>query len=488
MFRMRRSLPPLIICLFLAGLYLYTMPPGLTWAYDGADGGDLVTAAATGGVPHPTGYPTYLIAASVFLRIPIGSLAYRTNLLSTTCAVLAAWVVFLLMRSWDRGLFAAAVASLAFGTFPLVWSQAIITEVYALNALFAALLLYMCARDETNPRLLAAGGVIAGLALGGHLSIIFMLPLLFISSRGRPRLAASAEAEGRLPGAGRRVIGWRTLGLLMGLAVYAVIPLRARTQAPVNWGNAVNGEGLIWLVSGRAYWDRIGDFNASYLWTGIRAWSRLLLQQLGIVGLLLVAIVLAVRFRRSWMYLASAWLLFAYSAFAILFHSPDSYVYLIPALLALSIWMGLGADWIDEQVTSRLPTLRPLAIAVVLAGLALRAVLLVPSMSLSTDSRAEQYAQTVLASAPRGALIFARGDEATFSLWYFHYAYHERQDAAIISSDLLVQPWYRIVLRHTYPGLMVADDGLQPEISRDNPARPTCQAGPDLQAAVACSP
>ncbi len=139
--RLLRVLLPGLICLFLGALYWATLAPGLTWAFDGADGGDLITAAATGGVPHPSGYPTYLLLASAFLRIPLGSLAYRTNLLSAVCTVAAALVIYATVRSVDKSDVSASIASLAFGTFPLVWSQAIITEVYALHGLFVALLL-----------------------------------------------------------------------------------------------------------------------------------------------------------------------------------------------------------------------------------------------------------------------------------------------------------------------------------------------------------
>ena len=45
----------LIICILT---YLRTLAPGITWANDGYDSGDLITAAVTGGVAHPTGYPT----------------------------------------------------------------------------------------------------------------------------------------------------------------------------------------------------------------------------------------------------------------------------------------------------------------------------------------------------------------------------------------------------------------------------------------------
>ena len=88
---------PVLMVLVLSGIYLGTLAPGLTWANVGADGGDLITAAAVGGVAHPTGYPTYLLLAKFFQFIPIGSLAFRTNLLSALAAIVTALLVYILV-------------------------------------------------------------------------------------------------------------------------------------------------------------------------------------------------------------------------------------------------------------------------------------------------------------------------------------------------------------------------------------------------------
>jgi hypothetical protein len=54
------------ILVFLAALSLYlaTIAPTLSWGRDrmGVDGGDLLAAVETLGIPHPSGYPTYVIA------------------------------------------------------------------------------------------------------------------------------------------------------------------------------------------------------------------------------------------------------------------------------------------------------------------------------------------------------------------------------------------------------------------------------------------
>lgn len=48
---------PLIAGALALGLYGLTLAPGLTWAHDGADGGDLLAAALTRGCAASAGLP-----------------------------------------------------------------------------------------------------------------------------------------------------------------------------------------------------------------------------------------------------------------------------------------------------------------------------------------------------------------------------------------------------------------------------------------------
>jgi hypothetical protein len=486
MSRLTKQLPVLLILVFLGFLYLRTIAPGLTWAFDGADGGDLVTAVATGGVPHPSGYPAYLLIASLFIKIPLGSLAFRTNLLSVFFTIATAFMIYTIVRELGNTIFSASIASLVFGTFPLVWSQAIITEVYALNAFFISLILYFFIKRFSNPLMDLAWGCLAGLGIGNHLTIAFTLPLMFVGPPG------PAEIEGvsikRSIFRYIRVIAIRLLGLCLGLCVYLVIPIRAATEAPINWGNAKDLNGLFWLVTGKMYWGRMNDFSFAYLLKGTQAWSHFMFEQLGIYGILLVFIVLALLFSRSRFYLATGWLILIYSIFSILYYSPDSYIYLIPALLAISVWMGLSAEWVAERFSSRALRWKPLFEFILLGLILIHGFLEIPKMDLSADHAVDKYAKTILNSAPTKAILFSEGDEATFALWYYVYAYHQRPDMAIISNDLLSEPWYQAVLKYTYPDLVVGEDPQEQDIILDNPTRPACQLGSDLQATLSCSP
>jgi hypothetical protein len=488
--RITRLIVPLLLVLFLGGLYLYTLAPGLTWAFDGADGGDLITAAATGGVPHPSGYPTYLILASLFLKIPFGSLAFRTNLFSLVCTVFAAFVVYQIVLAENGNISSALIAGLSFGVFPLIWSQAIITEVNALNGLLVTLILFLVLRRNSPPIADFLVGAFLGLGIGNHVTTIFMLPLLFGDLLTLGKFTAEENRwilKTHLFSQSSRIIR-KLAGLCLGLCVYLVIPFRARSGAPVNWGNATTWNQFVWLVTGQMYRTRLLDWSAVYLYKGVQVWSRFLLDQLGVTGILLIFIAVALLFKPTRLFMAAGWMVIIYSAFSILYYSPDSYVYLIPALVAFSIWIGLSSAWISDQVSKRFPRFKTITMLCIGAIIILRALWAIPVMNLSSNKDAEQYAQTILKSAPSQAIIFTTGDEATFSLWYFHYAYRRRPDIAIICTDLLDQPWYDQVINYTYPNLIVADYAQEQDIIHDNPGRPICWTELNLKASVICSP
>jgi hypothetical protein len=89
-----RFIPPGVLAVSMMAVYLSTIAPGLTWANNGSDVGDYISAAATSGIAHPTGYPFYLLLARLFQFLPVGSLAFRTNLLSAFAVMSAAVLLY----------------------------------------------------------------------------------------------------------------------------------------------------------------------------------------------------------------------------------------------------------------------------------------------------------------------------------------------------------------------------------------------------------
>ena len=159
--RIHRWGVPSLLSLVTFGVYPATLAPGLTWSHEGADGGDLITAAYTLGIPHPTGYPLYTLLGRLFSLLPVGNVAYRLHLMSATCAALTAFVFYAWVRGWLRRALpslpelpctvASTAASLLLAFSRLLWSQALIAEVYALNALAVTSVLYLLWRWESAP-------------------------------------------------------------------------------------------------------------------------------------------------------------------------------------------------------------------------------------------------------------------------------------------------------------------------------------------------
>lgn len=498
-------LPPLFLALSLLGVYLSTIAPGLTWANDGADGGDLITAAATGGIPHPTGYPLYLLLARSFQFLPVGSLAFRTNLMSALATVLAAVLVYWMVTrslittgiipSWPVGM----AAGYAFGVAPLIWSQAVITEVYALQSLLIVLVLFLYmqpvpASIASQKRLDSWRGLSLGLGMCNHITTLFLLPVAFLVGSFRKQMDPEAISEHprvrfgnwRLDGYSLcRQIAW----FGMGLCIYLILPLRALSHSPVNWGDPVTLERFWWLVSGQLYQSYYLNTSLPEIWEHLQSWAALLILQFGIPGLVLGLIGLFMTGASTRLYIFTSWMVITSLAFGLFYGSVDFYIYLIPMFISFAIWIGLGIAYLIRQIPERFSILG-WGLGLLLIGyFTVRSVPQVSHVDASHDLRAESFGREVLGTAPKEAIIFAKGDQAVFALWYFHFALKERPDLIVIAEDLLHFDWYQENLHTTYPGLVVSGPFPWPEtITLTNPLRPICYVRYSDHTEIDCSP
>jgi lipoprotein signal peptidase len=487
---------PFVLASGLLAVYLETIAPGITWANAGSDGGDLIAAAATGGVAHPTGYPVYLLIARLFQLLPVGALAFRTNLLSAVSTALAAVFVFETVkhslarsRPWESAV-AAFVAALAFGLSTLAWSQAVITEVYALHIFFISLLINISTRWTSESQIKTwIIGLVQGLAIGNHLLSILMIPAVVATVCIHHRETVETNSLDRTHW--RR--DWRSFSLLSsgivgGLLSYIVLPLRARAYPPVNWGNPVSLDRFAWLVSGRLYYGSVLQFDPASLWQHLQAWAGLTLDQFGFPGLVLAVVGVTVFVSPLRVYLLTIWAALVYTVFYLQYAVVDSIVYLLPVYLCMAIWIGLGLGHLTNLLS------RPALSARILVGPACLVYLLVlasvnrPKVDASHDQRAEMFGNRVMTTAPARAILFAEGDRTLFTLWYFHYALRERPDLLVISNDMLPFDWYRENLRHVYPDLVLTESGTDlwlSRILRENSGRRACFPT-ELEATLNC--
>ena len=491
--------------LFAFALYARTLAPGLTWAHDGADGGDFLAAALTHGVPHPPGYPTYILLLRATLAVLPGEPARAGNWLSAFCAALAvALMADLARRMLGRsrwGGWPALAATLAWAASPTLWSQAVITEVYTLNALFVVLVFWLLWRwresgrsrgpGQAGPGWPAALGLAWGLGLGNHLSLALMLPGVaawFWTDRASwPR-----RRDIVLP------VCLTMAGVLLGLGVYAYLPLAARAVPPVNWGDPDVSARFWWLVTGRLYASLVFGLPASWLPQRVLAWAADALRQFGPWGAVLAATglwKLEVAERGLWRLtlLVAA----ACSLYAIGYNSGDSYLYLLPVWAMATLWLAAGIEQIRQFVAAKIAGRRePLRQAVL--GLIAAVLVLLPAVSvarfwtdidLSQERSAQEFITGALSAAEPNAVILTSREGPTFALWYAVYGLQRRPDLVPLNANLYDLPWYRETLAaHTNlwtdlpdPTAWPALEKLLPEIAARRPLYRAGQVDADLR-------
>jgi len=427
-------------------LYVRTAAPGLTWAHYGADGGDFIAAAMTWGVPHPSGYPTYILLARFFTLLPLGGIAREFNLFSATMGAIAVAFTAVVTRhiltedkrrqgpAWWPAC-GGGLAALILASSPAFWSQALITEVYTLHMAFVAILLALvtlpCQRKSLH---WFTVGCAVGLGLGNHLTLALTLPGIAVLCW--PRL----DGRGRLAA---------VIGALVGLGVYAYVPIAARGQPPVNWGDASTLSGFGWLVSGRLYHRYALALSWASVGRRLLAALGLWREQFGLLGVALTFLgVWSWVEERRWRRLigmGSIWLFTL--LYAATYDTADSMLYLLPCYLVGAIWIASGAHWLARTLTAEIgipARWGHLAVAVLLVVMPISNVARwYGPLDLSADSEAETWLQETMAALPENAVLVTLGDRHTFAMWYALYAQDSRPDLLVVDADLYVEPWYR---------------------------------------------
>lgn len=454
-------------------VYLLTLPPGLTWAHDGADGGDLIAAAKTLGIPHPPGYPLYTLMARLFLCAPWGTPAYRVGLLSAVAGAAAAWVLYRLCRlllgnsRWPIAL----AASLLWAVAPIPWGQAVIAEVYTLSALlglgFLACLVRW--RQTAQPRVWRLGWLLFGLGMAHHLLIAaFLVPAALWARERRDSLSNARYAE--------------AVGLLLaGLCFYVYLPVRAAASPPINWGDPRTLSRWWWVVSAAPYGQFAFGLPLAEWPSRIGAWAQFLVSQFKIWGVALgLWGAMTLHERDKWLSWGLLGVFGAVTLYAIGYNTTDSYVYLLPALGVFAAWLAFGLDDVWERVAA---ARKPVPAWLLAGGVLLLAALPLASLSmnwsrsdLSRDRQAQDYVEQSLAVLPSDALVLATGDRETFALWYARWVMPDDFHGDVVSLPLLHLDWYREQVQARNPDLVLpsvvlTEQQLAAELIRNNAGR-----------------
>jgi hypothetical protein len=251
------------------------------------------------------------------------------------------------------------------------------------------------------------------------------------------------------------------LGALAGLSIYAYLPLAARANPPVNWGNPSTWDGFWWVVSGKIYRGYLFALPLRDLAARLGAWARLWSGQFGWIGLVLALVGLWSWYeagKRAWFW-ATVLTFTGYTAYAIGYNTTDSYVYLIPTYLLTALGIAEGAKVTLACFAGRKRTMQRLTAAVGIVALGAIPAWSVAqnyrTLDLSQDYTTQQWVDGVLAQLPQNSLLITGEDAHTFTLDYVRWVEHRRPDLVVVDGELLQHPWYAEQLARNYPHLLL---------------------------------
>ncbi|TAK76504.1 MAG: DUF2723 domain-containing protein [Dehalococcoidia bacterium] len=416
-------LSALVAGLILGALYGWTVGPTIGVLHGTVDSAELVSVAAVLGVAHPSGEALWLPLARLALGVvPAAEPALRTNLLSVVLMALAGALVSVAACRWrpETPWWGAASTGLFFGLAPVVWAQATVTEVYALEAVLAALALVLGA-DASRGRHWRVFAFVLGLLVASHLTgLALAFPILVAA------LAGSRGPRGR-------ETAW-CAGLFLLPMAYSVAYLWLRADAAIAWGDTGSLRGLSDHFLGATYRDAL-ERSPRMVASAVPETVRNALGQLPPPAwLLLIPGAFAVARTRGALALVLGVWFALLTVFISAYPVSGREDYLQGTTMALALFAGWGVvsawDWATQRLRDRGARAALGLVAVGLFGL--WAVWVGHDVSRRGDTTLVKEARAALAGVPEDGRVDTFDDRQTFPLWYVTTVLHEREDVTVV--------------------------------------------------------
>ncbi|MGE5392516.1 MAG: protein O-mannosyl-transferase family [Candidatus Saccharibacteria bacterium] len=436
-----------IVLLVPLVVYVYTAPHTI---YLG-DSAEFTMAIAATGVPHPPGYPTYMVLAKLFSLLPLGTLAFRLSLFSAVCAVLSLFFLYLTglrlftgkARSFPQVL-AAAFAPLLLAFSDIFWSQAIMAKIYQLHLLFVCVLVWLVVKYWQRPqgKYVLWSALLFGLGFGAHQMILFFVPLFVIAFLVR-KIPDSKLYELHPSVRLKTAVAACVLGVL-GLAAYAYLPISSSFHPAYQWADTSASLGAFLKHVGRSEY---GDLAAGFAW---KYKAEFITSFLGNVfdqfGFLLLAAVPGLwwllKHRRNFALLGLG--IFSLNSLGIILMRSLPWTfdgaaytsfYYLPAYAIAAIWIAAGLYWIFSAVPAKSFATGGLALSLALsAGFFARHNF--TANDLHDFRFLDDYSRKLLSSLEPNAVLMVSfdgtaSDSMVFSLFYQQRINHVRPDVKL---------------------------------------------------------
>lgn len=467
--------------IFVFIIYLFTLAPSVVQI----DSGELTAVQATLGIAHPTGYPLFTMIGYLFSLIPLPfSKIFQLNILATIyCSIGVGVFTYTIKYCLDNilvfrkknlskesakkekkkskeqstekqieipenfKLITAVFGGLSLAFSRTFWFQSTSVEVYSLHLLLITLIIFFLLKayvksfenDKLSNWLLFA--FFLALGFTNHLTTLMILPGTAYLYFSRYKFNSASF---------KKLALMITLFILVLIAIYSYLPLRASQNPILNWGNPIDWERIYRHVTGRQYqvwlftsFDSAGK-QFSHFWN--------ILPFEFFIGLLFVLIGLIVSLFRSktlGLFILISFLFTLFYSINYDIHDIDSYFLL--AFIMLAFFSSFGALKILEM--------KSLPKNYGLIGLGLVLVIQLFFNFREVDQSGvytyEDYTKAILNTSPKNSIIFSyQWDYFISASYYYQYVENQRKDITIIDKELLRRSWYYNQINNHDPNIL----------------------------------
>lgn len=278
-------------------LYILTLYPSVGFM----DSGELAAACYTFGIPHPTGYPLFILIGYIFSHLPFGSsIIYKLNFLSAIESAFSVVVTYytslqlsgyLLSKLFKAQLkknqnlkqknknhdqienvsnelgankinqvnyFLSFAAAICIGLTPTFWQNALQVEVYALHTLFLSFIIYFAVKIFTSVSFDKKNWiglfVFTGLSFSNHLTTVFIIPSLIylIYFCNSNRMGSYKQ------------IFTLVIYSIPGILLYAILIIASSNEPYLNWSNVSDVSNLFDHLRGADYSNLMFSSSAKF--------------------------------------------------------------------------------------------------------------------------------------------------------------------------------------------------------------------------------
>lgn len=432
---------PGLVFVLAAVVLGYHAAPGVTFH----DSGEFVMAAASAGIPHPPGAPSWTIPAWAFVHLfGFDDPARGTNLFCAMCGAMTLALMAWLVLRWSRKIevgpkWVAAAGAIAAPLFLMhsegFLEQCFITEQYTFMTMVLGLILIVATimnepgSDRRRLWLTVLLGWLWGVAICNHLSQMAL------------GLTVALAILGVLPKENRRREAFRfgfaaTVGLILGLLIFLWLPIRSMSNPLLDWGDPQTLKRFIWALT-RQQWGSRSIFEAPPGWIAIftRDWFSTYypLENWGVTGVVALAAGAAVLAKRGRMKLAwLAAICIPYTLGMYWGHLKQDGINLtyirqygisdwhLPVYMAGALAGGVGVAWGLDWMR-RNTRLAPAVAALVLAVAGIGGGRAIGRASLHDFKEPRMFIEDALRPMPDDAIVLVTNDNLSHMLTFWNW-------------------------------------------------------------------